>query len=71
MGPQQPGSGDVPPVSVLRQRRASPSVCGLEVLLGGVELAVLAQHVGEPDVQVAGGRERHARVPSAVTRACS
>src|SRR4029079_1092226 len=63
VGAQEAGPGEMPPVSVLRQRsRFAERLAGLEVVFGGVELTVFAQDVGEPDVQVAGGRERPPRV---------
>ena len=53
-----PGRGGVPAVPVLRQRRPFAELRRrLQVLRGGVEVALLAEHVGQPDVQVPGRRQ--------------
>ena len=58
---QQPGHRGVPAVPVLQQRRPVAELTGgLEVLRGRVEVALLAEHVGQADVQVAGGGQHRA-----------
>ena len=52
---QHPRHSRVPAVPVLQQRRPVTELAGqLEVVRGRVEVTLLAEHVGQADVQVTG-----------------